>query len=263
MSPDEVRTALPDRGIGQIAAIERIKHGLTNDSWLVIAESSSFVIRRSNASEESLQIDRRSEAVILDAVASAGIGPEVIRNDVAGHILVTRYAGPTWNAAQALEPHNIDRVAALLRRLHAMTPPHGVRHVDLLSVSRGYVQTLEEWGATCAPMAPALRKRAAEIAGTLQRLPDCLCHNDVHALNIVDAGELRLVDWEYAGLGERYFDLASICVYHGYSRSQREQLLNGYDVCSVQAWHRLEVCCWLFDYIRDLWTAVRELSVAH
>ena len=48
------------------------------------------------------------------------------------------------------------------------------------------------------------------------------CHNDVHHLNVVGGDELRLIDWEYAGAGEPLFDLASVCVYHGYDRTRRE-----------------------------------------
>jgi len=86
----------------------------------------------------------------------------------------------------------------------------------------------------------------------------CLCHNDVHHLNVVGGENLRLIDWEYAGVGEPLFDLASACVYHRYGRSQRERLLSTYGAPSdTISWQRLELACWLFDYIRDLWMAVR------
>ena len=72
------------------------------------------------------------------------------------------------------------------------------------------------------------------------------------------AASLRLIDWEYAGVGEPLFDLASVCVYHRYRRSQRERLLSAYAAPSeAVSWQRLELACWLFDYIRDLWMAVQ------
>ena len=72
-------------------------------------------------------------------------------------------------------------------------------------------------------------------------------------------GALRLIDWEYAGVGQRLFDLASVCVYHKYDKLQREQLLVAYtSLTELTTWHRLELACWLFDYVRDLWMAVRE-----
>jgi thiamine kinase-like enzyme len=83
----------------------------------------------------------------------------------------------------------------------------------------------------------------------------------VHHLNIVDAGELRLIDWEYAGIGEPMFDLASVCVYQRYDERRRHQLLSAYPGGSeAAAYQRLEMACWLFEYVRELWLAVRELT---
>jgi thiamine kinase-like enzyme len=106
---------------------------------------------------------------------------------------------------------------------------------------------------------PALRECADETAAQLrQDSTPRLCHNDVHHLNVVGGENLRLIDWEYAGVGEPLFDLASVCVNHGYRKSQRERLLAAYgESSSAINWQRLELACWLFDYIRDLWTAVR------
>ena len=88
----------------------------------------------------------------------------------------------------------------------------------------------------------------------------CLCHNDIHHLNIVGREQLRLIDWEYAGIGERMFDLASICVYNTFNREQRADLLRAYAVNHLYAqWNRLELACWLFEYIRELWMEVRAL----
>jgi len=37
-----------------------------------------------------------------------------------------------------------------------------------------------------------------------------LCHNDPYHLNFLDDGRLWLIDWEYAGMGDRMYDLAGI-----------------------------------------------------
>lgn len=262
MLPDEVRAALSGIEVGGAHSAERLKHGLTNESWLVRGAAGALVVRLSNTQEVSLQINRASEALILGAAARAGIGPEVIRCDPARHLLVTRYAGETWSEAQVLEERNIERIAHLLRKLHSVSPPRSIQRVDLMAVVDGYLQTLDEHGVGDPAGTPAQQARAREIAATLQQGSElCLCHNDVHSLNIVDDGQLRLIDWEYAGLGERFFDLASICVYHRYDRRQRERLLAAYvSQSQAGAEHRLELACWLFGYVRELWTAVRELG---
>ena len=222
-------------------------------------DSDRFVVRISDESAQELQIDRASEAVVLHAVARAGIGPEVLRCDPQHGILVTRYLGPTWSERDAHSLDNIDRLAGLLRRLHQLEVPADVRGVDLASTAHGYVRTLQERGTYSSLTLPALRECADKAALQLSKGSRArLCHNDVHHLNVVDGDSLRLIDWEYAGVGEPLFDLASVCVYHRYRRSQRERLLSAYAAPSeAVSWQRLELACWLFDYIRDLWLAVR------
>jgi thiamine kinase len=242
-----------------IVSVEPVKHGLTNDSWLVRTQTDAVIVRASNAAEEELRIDRASEAAILRAVAAAGIGPEVLLCEPADRILVTRYAGTTWTQEDALRLPNIERLAGLLARLHELEVPAGARQVELISAIEGYLATLDRYQVQTGLTSQPVRSRATEIAQELSRSSSArLCHNDVHHLNVVEAGELRLVDWEYAGAGEPLFDLASACVYNGYDRVQREALLSAYAPgAGADMWRRLELACWLFEYIRDLWLAVR------
>lgn len=243
-----------------VLSCEPIKHGLTNESWLVRTKQDDVVVRISNAAEQALQIDRQSEASVLAAVDAAGIGPEVIVCDPARRLLVTRYLGGTWSEADAVQAQNIQRLGQLFRRLHRVPPPTGVRRVELSDTLEGYFRTLQERGLQPALITKSLRERALQVALKLrENSAATLCHNDVHHLNITDDGKLRLIDWEYAGIGQRLFDLASVCVYHKYDKLQREQLLSAYTSLSeLTTWHRLELACWLFDYVRDLWMAVRE-----
>ena len=245
-----------------VVAVEPIKHGLTNQSWRVRTSSEVVVVRLSTADEDALRIDRASESRILDAMAAAGVGAPVVRSDPAHHILVTRYLGPAWTFEEAAHPRNIVRIAALLQRLHTLPPPSFVREVDLQKTCAGYAATLNACGAAGELASQTLLRRADELVALLRTGGTrALCHNDVHHLNVVDGGALRLIDWEYAGLGEPLFDLASVCVYHRYTRTQRDALLGAYASkrdASVDA--RLDAALWLFEYIRDLWLAVRTYA---
>jgi thiamine kinase-like enzyme len=259
-APAEVVAVALDLGAGRIYDVEPIKHGLTNRSWLVSTDADRFVVRISDAgAAEQLQIDRNSEAVVLQHVARAGIGPQILRCDPARGVLVTRYLGATWTEQDTQSDENIFRLAGVLRRLHSLDVPAGVRAVDLAATVDGYIRTLLECGTHNGLASPALRDCADETASQLrQGSAPRLCHNDVHHLNIVGSAPVRLIDWEYAGVGEPLFDLASVCVYHHYRKPQRERLLTAYgEPSSAITWQRLELACWLFDYIRDLWTAVR------
>jgi thiamine kinase-like enzyme len=249
MQPAHIAALALDVPFADIVASERIKHGLTNESWLVRTARDAVVVRVSNAAERELQIDRHSEAAILAAVAAADLGAPVLLCDPARHVLVTRYLGKPWTFADALQHTNIERLARTMQRLHALTPPQGVRTVDLNETVEGYLRTLDEHGAQNPLGTEALRVRARGAAESLRvGSVACLCHNDAHHLNIVDDGEVRLIDWEYAGVGERLFDLASACVYHGYDQAQRASLLGAYLTAhdgTIE--RRLDLACWLFE----------------
>ena len=119
---------------------------MTNESWLVRAREQAVVVRLSNAATESLRIDRASEAIVLDAVAEAGIGPPVLLNDPQRRVLVTRYIGDPWTFEETGADSRIRLLASRLHRLHELRVPRGVRTVDLLETVQGYLGTLDEQG---------------------------------------------------------------------------------------------------------------------
>lgn len=259
MSPADIAALALGAEPDAVTAIEPVKHGLTNESWIVRTQADAVVVRLSGRSDTALQIDRESEAAVIAAVAAAGIGPPALLCEPARRILVTRYLGEPWSREDAARGQNIERLARLLRSLHELAVPAGVRKVELRDTVHGYLRTLDERGVRGNLTAQALRDCAIQAVEALRGRRLCLCHNDVHHLNIIDDGRLRLIDWEYAGIGEPLFDLASVCIYHGYSKERRNQLLGTYAAggASVNAM-QFELACWLFDYVRELWTAVRD-----
>jgi thiamine kinase-like enzyme len=54
------------------------------------------------------------------------------------------------------------------------------------------------------------------------------CHNDLLNANFLDDGEIRIVDWEYAGMGDRFFDLANFSVNHEFAVEDDGRLLAAY-----------------------------------
>jgi thiamine kinase len=246
-------------GISGVERADRIKGGLTNESWLVTGAGERVVVRVSTADEVALQIDRRSEGRILAQVQGAGLGPEVLRWHPEGRLLVTRYIpGTVWTREDACAPDNIRRLAGLLRQLHSLPVHDDIAVVDLPSILDHYWATLAARGQPDPELQwtrAEMRAAAIELSAPGTR---CLCHNDVHHLNVIDTGRLWLIDWEYAGLGSHWFDLASVACNHDYDEVQRRQLLRHYlGQDSSDALPRLALACRLFDTIRTLWQVVR------
>ena len=55
-----------------------------------------------------------------------------------------------------------------------------------------------------------------------------LCHNDLNPQNIFFSTGIKLIDWEYAGINDRYFDLACVCVEFNLSGEMQEVFLEAY-----------------------------------
>ena len=90
MSPALVGAAALGVEPESVVDVEPIKHGLTNESWLVRTRTDAVIVRSSNPAANELRIDRASESVVLEVVAAAGIGPPVLLNDPQRNLLVTR-----------------------------------------------------------------------------------------------------------------------------------------------------------------------------
>ena len=93
--------------------------------------------------------------------------------------------------------------------------------------------------------------RAAQVQGGAA----VFCHADLYHRNLIEAEGLRLLDWEYAGVAEAYFDLASFAQSNDLTPDERSALLEAYGL-AVEDAERLAHYCVLFDWICVLWFAM-------
>ncbi len=201
--------------------------GLTNRNYRVDAGGESFVLRIAGAASELLLIDREREAVEARAAAEAGVGPEVIAYLPEQSALVTRFhGGRQFEAEDMREPAVLPGVARSLRRYHDHPVPTGLAPFCPFDTARRYYRSAEDRGI-------AMPDELGRAVGLLDRMeaevrgdePPCLCHNDLLAGNFIDDGTvLRIIDWEYAGLGDRYFDLGNFAA-HARLSEEEERLL--------------------------------------
>ena len=73
----------------------------------------------------------------------------------------------------------------------------------------------------------ARRIELALITNPLELRP---CHNDFLPGNLIDDGSrMRIVDWEYAGMGDPFFDLGNFSVNNDLSEDEDAAFLAAYD----------------------------------
>jgi thiamine kinase-like enzyme len=122
---------------------------------------------------------------------------------------------------------------------------------------------LERGGAQppqyAAADAVAQRIRAALHGGEHELVP---CHNDLLAGNVLRAGNrLMLVDWEYAGMNDRFFDLANLAVNNGLDPDDEARLLEAYFGEPASARHRAELSLMriISDFREAMWGALQAV----
>jgi aminoglycoside phosphotransferase len=236
-----------------VATFEPIAGSLSNFAWHVSVPGQDRFVRYARAGNEQLGADLHAEGGILRLVARAGLAPQVVRCDPAARLLVTQWiASAKRDRSTGGCDRTLRQVAAMLGQLHQLTPPPGVRVVDFAVQARRL-----ETALPAEAMRPALAACADEILSRLgPARANALCHHDIHAQNLVTdpAGRLWLVDWEYAGLGEPVFDLASCASQLELSAASLGLLCDEY----VRAGGtvdpaRLDLARWAFDYVQWLW----------
>ena len=123
------------------AEIEELKGGLTNRTYFVSQDDRQCVLRLDSLQSTMFQFDRSAELAILEAAHAAGIAPAVIYADPEQSVLVTEFLeGRTWEEADLDEDANIEALADILRRVHALEIE--VEPIDVAAAARTYEKYL-------------------------------------------------------------------------------------------------------------------------
>jgi thiamine kinase-like enzyme len=235
--------------------------GITNRTFRLRAGGRDVVVRLPGKDTEMLGIDRAAECAATDAVAVAGVGPEVVAFLAAPPCLVTAVIpGRPLASEEIRRPPLLDDVAAALRAVHA-GPPLPSRF-DAFAVVAAYRATAAVGGARIPDSYDALAARAGAIREAL-RGPEhdpVPCHNDLLTANFLhDGARVRIVDWEYAGMGDRYFDLGNLSVNNGFADADDERLLAAYwsEPCTPRRFAALRLMRIMSDFREGMWGVVQ------
>ncbi len=233
--------------------------GITNLNYRVDVNGEAFVVRIPGKHSELLGIDRRREYACTVAASRSGVAPEVVYFLEAEGILVTQFiAGHGFSAEEIGRPASIHRVAESLRRYHGGPAFPGTFSafetvLEYLRISRT--------GAPLPPTIDRMVQRAEAIEEAMQAAPrpSRPCHNDLLLANFIDDGRLiRIVDWEYASMGDPFFDLGNFAVHHGFTDAQEALLLAAYvGEATAPALARLKLMKILSDLREAMWAMVQ------
>ncbi|OGN73925.1 MAG: hypothetical protein A2X25_04105 [Chloroflexi bacterium GWB2_49_20] len=233
--------------------------GITNFNYRVDVGGESFVLRITGARTELLGINRENEYAANLQAGELGIAPEVVYFIRPEGYLVTRFLNSRPLPPQEITTRtNIKQLTSVLKKIHAMPPVPG--KFDVFKVVEQYTRTVREYKVEFPPDFDWINVRAQEAENALatHAYTPQPCHNDLLNANFLFDGNIRVLDWEYAGMGDVFFDLANFSVHHQLADDQDRWLLECY--CSEvtpQAWGRLKILKTMSDFREAMWALIQ------
>ena len=252
---------------GADLTLTALSGGITNRNFLVevTGRRDRYVIRLAGNDTHLLGISREVEHAATVAAAGVGVGPEVMAFIRPEGYLVTRFIEGSPVPDEVIHrPETIERVAASLRRIHDGPPIPGL--FVPLRIVEAYRALALARGVAIPPeydLAAAIGRRIelACLANPVEIRP---CHNDLLNANFIDDGQrIRIVDWEYAGMGDPFFDLGNFSINHDLTPDEDAVLLAAHDGVAHRADHdarlaRLTLMRTVSDFREAMWGVLQQ-----
>jgi thiamine kinase-like enzyme len=246
---------------GRAVHVERLTGGMTNANFLADFGDEKVVVRIPGHDTSLLGINRNHEVAANKLAASIGVAPEVLNESAPQDFLVTRFleGRPVLPAELATEPM-LREVITTLHQVHDagtipafFNPFEVVRTYHEIALNKGVVEPFD------FPRALSIIERVSEAR---RFRPVAFCHNDLLNENFLFDDQIRIIDWEYAAMGDPFFDLAFFSINHGLLAPADERLLTHYfGYCDAQLTAVLNVMKLVTELREAMWGVV-QLAVS-
>jgi thiamine kinase-like enzyme len=178
-----------------------------------------------------LGIDRSVEYECSRLASEVGVAPEPIAFLAPeGYILARFISGKPMPAEEIGTQENITRVVASMKLYHSINKFPGF--FSPFRVAEEYTKIAHNFKVKLPDNIDWILDKASEIEKAMyahETLTLRPCNNDLLNGNFIDDGtRIRILDWEYAGMGDIFFDLGNFGIQHEFNDEQDEILLKAY-----------------------------------
>jgi len=147
----------------------------------------------------------------------------------AGVLVVEWVQGSTLTEQDVRQEANLPRIARACAQLHA--GPRFVNDFDMFDIQRRYLEVVLEHGFRLPDhyleFMPVVARMQAALA--VRPVPTVPCNNDLLPANLIDDGDrIWLIDFEYSGNNDPYFELGNIWSESDLDLGQLERLVAAY-----------------------------------
>ncbi|HBI63322.1 MAG TPA: choline kinase [Lachnospiraceae bacterium] len=236
--------AVPD----EITDIGILKKGMTNRSFLFACQGKKYIMRIPGEGTDRL-IDRRQEADVYRILDGKQICDDIAYINPENGYKITEF----WEKARVCDPFNEDDIKKCMDRLRKF---HEMRlMVDHTFDLFGQIEFYESlWEGIPSVYKDYLKTK--EKVFSLKKYIDAhaaektLAHIDAVPDNFLfiednDSEDIRLIDWEYAGMQDPHVDVAMFCVYAMYDKRQADRLIRAYFPGGCPTETRIKIYCYI------------------
>lgn len=229
----------------EIVEIQVLKKGMTNRSFLFRVNDKRYIMRIPGEGTDEL-INRQQEAQVYNVLANHRISDDIVYISPEKGYKITEYL----ENSNVCDPENLNEVAlcmAKLRSFHQLQLQ--VPHTFDLFEKIDFYESLWEGQPSIFKDYATTKEKIYALKTLVEQLPKewCLTHIDAVPDNFLftETGEIRLIDWEYAGMQDPHLDVAMFAIYSLYEREQVEQLIDAYFVEGCSSEVRMKIYAYI------------------
>ena len=240
-----------------------LEGGITNRNFRVNFGGTDYVVRLPGKDTGLLGIDREAERLATKKAAELELGPKVAAMLDQPACLVTCFvASRDVTAAELRAPGTLDEIGRGLRAFHqsGLELPRDFYVSEIVSV---YAEVSRSRGGALPDGFQHARDSARKVVKAVRRHPDhqpLPCHNDLLTANFLHDGErIVIVDWEYAGMGDPFFDLGNFAVNNELDEADEDRLLEVYfgEPATPRRKAALKLFRFMSDFREAMWGVVQ------
>ena len=249
---------LPGWSQSQISLLV-LSGGITNRNFIAQIDGSRYVVRVPGERTEVLGINRTHEANATQRAADLGIAPPIIGELSKFNTLITKFvAGKHLTSTQFTD--RLPEVIELVKKFHNGGNIDG--SFPIHRIVEAHVRDAQINGVSPPQLWNKLHAVSLRIENAFAQSRDALvaCHNDLLPTNVLfDIDRTWLLDFEYAGMNNLYFDLGNLSVNSELDDAGDELLLTAYfGNVTAQHWAKLQLMKIMSELREGLWAVVQQ-----
>ncbi len=253
----------------EIEHIVIMKKGMTNRSFTFECQGTKYMVRIPGAGTSQL-INRRQEMDVYQVITGKQICDKIIYINPENGYKITEF----WENARVCNPWDDNDVRTcmdMLRNFHTLSLK--VRHTFDIFEQINFYESLWNGTPSCYPDYEQTKSFVLSLKPYIEcfKVEKVLTHIDAVPDNFLfiqnenGGEELRLIDWEYAGMQDPHVDLAMFCIYSLYDRQQIDRLIDLYFQGQCSSETRMKIYCYISasGLLWSNWSEYKKKSGVH